>query len=265
MLALAQRNEFVAQVSISEPDHIQSSVTTALKFSGPALINVHAPSPERHGFDQDQTLRQARLAVASRAFPLFRYDPVGDGVFGTRISLQGNQDLLETWTNPDDGQSPTPAHWACTEKRFEAYFSILEDGATTPVAMLEWMELNDRSRQGKTPYIEVATEHDEVIRYSVDPEFVHVVKEQQQSWQTLQELAGLVTPFTDRVEQEVQARLDAAHQAELEALKQEYEQRISEMEQNMKVDMSGRVRDQLVNMMNSRPRRKVDAGPADNQ
>jgi pyruvate-ferredoxin/flavodoxin oxidoreductase len=193
---------------------------------------------------------------------LFRYDPAGEGVFGKRISLEGNQDLLETWTT---GQCPTPAHWACTEKRFKPYFSILEDTAPNPVEMLEWMDLNERSRQGKTPYIEVGTENEETIRYSVDPGFIHIVKEQQQSWQTLQELAGLVTPFTDRVEQEVTEKLGTAHQAELEALKQEYEQRISDMEQNMKVDMSGRVRDQLVNMMNLRPRRKVDTEPADNQ
>jgi len=262
MLALAQRNAYVAQVSISEPDHLQSSVTQAIKFAGPALVNVHAPSPERHGFGQDQTLRQAQLAVASRAFPLFRYDPAGEGVFGRRISLEGNQDLLATWT---DGQCSTPAHWACTEMRFKPYFSILDDDAPTPTEMLEWMDLNERSRQGKTPYIEIGTENQDALRYCVDPGFIHVVKEQQQSWQTLQELAGLVTPFTDRVEQEVQERLEAAHQAELEALKQEYEQRISEMEQNMKVDMSGRVRDQLVNMMNLRPRRKVDSEPADNQ
>jgi pyruvate-ferredoxin/flavodoxin oxidoreductase len=262
LLALAQRNAFVSQVSISAPDHLQSSVAAAITYTGPALINIHAPSPERHGFDQDQTIRQANLAVASRAFPIFTYDPASEGVFGKRISLQGNQDLLETWTT---GQCPTPAHWACTEKRFQPYFSVLEDDDATAVEMLEWMELNERSRVGKTPYIEVFDGNDEARRYSVDPGFIEIVKEQQQGWQTLQELAGLVTPFTDRVEQEVKETLGAVHQAEMEALKQEYEQRISEMEQNAKVDMSARVRDQLVNMMNMRPRRNVDSEPADNQ
>lgn len=267
MLALAQRHAYVAQVSISEPDHLQFSVTAAIKFAGPALINLYAPSPERHGFDQNQTLRQAHLAVASRAFPLFRYDPAGDGVFGTRISLQGNQDQLEIWTKTQAGQYLTPAHWASTESRFKPWFSMLADDAPTPTEMLEWMELTERSRIGKTPYIEVSAENEQedVIRYSVDPGFIHVVKEQQQSWQTLQELAGLVTPFTDRVEQEVQEKLEAVHQTELDTLKKDYEHRISEMEQNMKVDMSGRVRDQLVNLTNLRPRRNTDTESAENQ
>ncbi|MDK1024370.1 MAG: 4Fe-4S binding protein [Gammaproteobacteria bacterium] len=267
MLAMAQRHAYVAQVSISEPDHLQSSVTEAIKFTGPALINVNAPSPERHGFKQNQTLRQAHLAVTSRAFPLFRYNPASAGVFGTRISLQGNQDLLETWTKTAAGQYLTPAHWASAESRFKPWFSMLADDAPTPTEMLEWMDLNERSRKGKTPYIEVSTENEaeDAIRYCVDPGFIHVVEEQRQSWQTLQELAGLVTPFTDRVEQEVQEKLEAAHQTELDALKKDYEQRIIEMQQNMKVDMSGHVRDQLVNLMNLRPRRNTDNESAENQ
>jgi pyruvate-ferredoxin/flavodoxin oxidoreductase len=86
-----------------------------------------------------------------------------------------------------------------------------------------------------------------------------MVEERRQSWQTLQELAGLVTPFTDRVTQEVQEKLNTEHQAELDALKKDYEQRISDLEQNMAVDMSGRVRDQLINLMNQRPRRVASA------
>ncbi len=267
MLALAQRHAYVAQVSISAPDHLHTSVTEAIKFAGPALINVHAPSPERHGFDQFQTLEHARIAVTCRAFPLFRYDPRSDGVFGTRISLQGNLEPLETWLQSEAGVFQTPAHWAIRESRFEPYFAVLADDAPTPTNMLDWMKMNEQSQKGKTPYIELmrGDEAEGLTRYSVDPYLVQIVNMQQQSWQTLQELAGLITPFTERVTLEVEERLEAAHQVEIDALKKEHEQQIRDLEKNMTVDMSDRVRDQLVNMLNQHPAGNRNPKPIENQ
>ena len=73
----------------------------------------------------DRTMEQARLAVASRTMPLFRYDPADEGVFGTRLNLDGNpqhQQILIS--ESDSGQRLTPAHWALTEKRFAGCFSV---------------------------------------------------------------------------------------------------------------------------------------------
>jgi pyruvate-ferredoxin/flavodoxin oxidoreductase len=111
MLALSQRNAYVAQSSIAWPDHFSESLAEALEFRGPALIEVYAPSPSRDGFATEDTIEQARLAVETRVLPLFRYDPRGDGVFGTRISLDGN---------PVDGEAG-PADWALGQARFAAH------------------------------------------------------------------------------------------------------------------------------------------------
>ena len=50
---------------------------------------------------------------------------------------------------------------------------------------------------------------------------------------TLQELAGHVTPFTARVEGEAKANLAVAHQAELNALRAEYEEKLRALEQGV--------------------------------
>ena len=110
LLALAQRNAFVAQTSVANPDHLGDSVAEALRFKGPALIQVYAPSPTRDGFASKEAIDQARLAVEARVLPLFRYDPRVEGVFGTRISLDGN---------PEDSEDlPTPVDWARGQERF---------------------------------------------------------------------------------------------------------------------------------------------------
>ena len=186
-------------------------------------------------------------------------------MFGARLNLAGNPDQLNLWSGDSLVETITPAHWAFTESRFQGCFSLLSDADSSPTEMLEWMTMNERMQKGKTPYIDVAdaANPDNTLRYSVDPCIIEIVKERGQNWQTLQEIAGLVTPFTARVEQQVQEKLNAEHQIELTALKLEYEQRISDLEKNMKVEMSGKVRDQLINLMNQRPKR--DKSAAENE
>ena len=81
----------------------------------------------------------------------------------------------------------------------------------------------------------------------------------------LQELAGHVTPFTARVEQAVKDSLVAEHVAEMDAIKNEYEEKIRTLEQNMVSDMSLRVRDQLVSLMNSKSGQNENSRPVDNE
>jgi hypothetical protein len=68
-----------------------------------------------------------------------------------------------------------------------------------------------------------------------------MVEDRGHAWRTLQELAGLVTPFTARVEQEARENLAAAHQADLDALKREYEAKLRALEEGMQ----GQVHDQI--------------------
>ena len=49
----------------------------------------------------------------------------------------------------------------------------------------------------------------------------------------LQELAGLVTPFTERVEQAARDQVAAAHAAELAAVHADYEARIAALQGEM--------------------------------
>ncbi len=248
LLALAQRNAFIAQTSISDPRHLSQSVLNALRFNGPALINVHAPSPERHGFAMDRTVEQARLAVASRAMPLFRYDPAGEGVFGTRLNLDGNPQPKQILISEGDaGQRLTPAHWALSERRFAGCFSVLGDTDTAPVALEEFLELDTKSRRGKTPCITVGEQPDE-IRYRVNSSLVEMAEEQIQIWRSLQELAGVVTPFTAKVEQEIRETVAGEHKAEIDAQKQESEERIHELQQSVKMEIAAKIRGRLLEL-----------------
>ncbi|MDP7094397.1 MAG: 4Fe-4S binding protein [Gammaproteobacteria bacterium] len=248
LLALAQREAYIAQTSIANPVHLSQSILGALQFDGPALINVHAPSPERHGFSMDGAMEQARLAVASRTMPLFRYDPTGEGVFGTRLDLEGNLQPQQVLISAGDGeQQLTPVHWALTEKRFAGCFSVLADDDPAPVSFEEFFQLDAKNRSRKTPYITVGEEADEV-RYRISTNLVAMAGKRIQIWRTLQELAGVVTPFTARVEEEIQARVADEHQAELGAQKQESEKQIQQLQQTVEMEIAAKIRGRLLEL-----------------
>lgn len=232
LLSLARRGACIAQTSLGVPNHLMQSLTAAFSFPGPALIHLHAPSPARHGFAAERSVQQARLAAEARVLPLFLYDPRGEGVFGSRISLDSNPQPLQTWTGDGADEALTPASWALTEKRFSGYFTPLAEDSPNPVALAEYLELEASAQDGKTAFVSRG-QNGKRARFAVDPAMLRVCAERRQAWRTLQELGGLVTPFTARVKQLAAEETAVAHQAELAALRAEYEQRLDDLKAGM--------------------------------
>ncbi len=248
LLALAQRNAYVAQTSIANPLHLGESMLQALRYDGPALLQVYAPSPTRHGFASDQAIAQADLAIRSRAMPLFRYDPSGDGVFGSRISLDGNPEATETMAAHDGGeQRLSAADWAIGQQRFRANFQPLAADAAAPLALHEWLQLDTRSRQKKTPYVATGQGEQEQ-RYSMTAAMSEMAAHCAEAWQTLQELAGIVTPFTERLEEQIRAEVAAGHQAELDAQTEDANARIQEIQKKTETEIAGKIRSRLLDL-----------------
>jgi len=248
LLALAQRNAFVAQTSVADPVHLGESMLQALGYDGPALIQVYAPSPTRHGFASEQTLALAQLAITCRAMPLFRYDPTAEGVFGSRISLEGNPAPKETLVPDADGERLlTPADWALGQQRFASSFQPLANDAPAQSPLHEWLQLDAKRRSGKTPYVATGSS-DEERRYSMAPAMADMADQCLQAWRTLQELAGIVTPFTERLEQEIRAEVAAEHRAELDAQKQASEEQILQMQEKTQVEIASKIRSRLLQL-----------------
>ncbi len=242
-IALSQRKAYVAQSSIATPRHLGNSFLRALAFEGPALLQVYAPSPNRHGFASSQSIEMAELAVTSRTLPLFRYDPGADGAFGSRISLEENPVPHEALVDHEEARL-TPADWAIRQDRFAACFAALDESAPTPTPLHDWLELDGRGRARKTPFICRDGE-----RYSMTPAMLDVVSQCVGSWRTLQELAGIVTPFTSDVEQRVRAELAAGHQSEIDAMKQSFDDRIHAIHAETEAEIAGKIRSRLLQLV----------------
>ena len=247
LMALAQRRAYVAQTSIAAPEHFHQSLCEALSFTGPALIRMHTPSPQRHGFAPYKTVEQARQAVACRAFPLFRYQPKGEGVFGLRISLEGNPEPRLDWVNHASEQPLTPLMWALEEGRFTHHFTPINDTDPASISINDWLQLDAAERENK-PAVLSMTVNGEQIRYQISNAMMASIEETSHVWRTLQELAGLVTPFTEMVNRDAEARVASERQAELDALKQEHEKQLHDLQQELQGTMAEQVKSQLLEL-----------------
>ncbi|MEW6742969.1 MAG: 4Fe-4S binding protein [Planctomycetota bacterium] len=241
--ALSFRDTFVLQSSLAHLDHLGPGLARALAHEGPAIIHLHAPSPQLHGFARDRAIDQTRLAVASRAYPLFSFDPGSKGHFGTRLDISGNPEANSEWVRGADGEILTPAHWAVTEERFAAHFSPLGE-ALNPIALTEYIVLPDRERKGKTPFITVLRE--EPKRLALSGEMAAMVERRARDWRVLQELCGKVTPFTETIRAEAEKAVQAQHARELEALRREYEQKIAQLRTEFASEAARNIKERLL-------------------
>ena len=152
-IMVAHGDAYVAQVAASNINHLYKAMMEANAYPGAAVVIAYAPCMPEHLISDDAATRQAKLAVDSRAFPLFTFDPRRGTKLSERLSLQGNPATKEDWTKSPDGTPFDFISFARTEGRFEKHF----DKAGNPSVELQ------RSQEDRL-----------------------------QNWQTLQEMAGII-------------------------------------------------------------------------
>lgn len=122
-IAMMHPNTFVAQTVGPMINHFYRSVEQALDYQGPALVNVYTTCQPEHQVADDLSCQQAVLAVESRAFPVFIYNPNNGGAMASRLSLQGNPSLSHDWHTRKSEDKPYDfVEFARTEGRFSKLF-----------------------------------------------------------------------------------------------------------------------------------------------
>lgn len=122
-IAMMHPNTFVAQTVASIPNHFYKCILDAASYEGPAVVNTFTTCQPEHGVADDMARHQAKLAVESRAFPVFVYDPRKGESIKERLSLQGNPAAKEDWyVVPKTGEKIDFVSFARTEGRFAKQF-----------------------------------------------------------------------------------------------------------------------------------------------
>ena len=96
-IAAMHPHVYVAQTVTALPNHFYRCIMEANEFEGPSIISVYTTCQPEHGVADDVAQRQARLAVDTRAFPIFVFDPRKGPRFQDKWSLRGNPSPNRDW------------------------------------------------------------------------------------------------------------------------------------------------------------------------
>ncbi|MBT4060123.1 MAG: 4Fe-4S dicluster domain-containing protein [Euryarchaeota archaeon] len=150
-IAAMHPDVYVAQTVTSLPNHFYKCIMEANEFDGPAVISVYTTCQPEHGVADDASARQSRLAVDSRAFPIFTFDPRKGPRFQDMWSLKGNPSVNNDWhkRKNTDGEKVEVRFrdFAASEGRFRKQFR--GDGPSEAILAAEddrlafWHRLQD--------------------------------------------------------------------------------------------------------------------------
>ncbi len=122
-IAMMHPDTFVASTTAAHVNHFYRTVLDAASFPGPSVIVVYTTCQPEHGVADNMSYHQAKLAVNSRAFPLFIYDPRKGSTIRERLSLKGNPAMKDDWyKHPKTGEQIDFTYFARTEGRFGKQF-----------------------------------------------------------------------------------------------------------------------------------------------
>ncbi|MEJ2530337.1 MAG: 2-oxoacid:acceptor oxidoreductase family protein [Halioglobus sp.] len=219
LIAMAHRTTYVMQSTMAHANHMIEGFIQGLMARRPALFNLYTSCQPEHGIGDDMGHEQAKLAVESRAYPLFRYNPDNGKTPQECFDLDGNPALYEDWPTytlsyTEGGRDKTMelpmtfADFAMTEARFRKHFRMAPPDTwhENMVPLAAFMDLDEDAREGKFPFVWTVDRRNRLSRLLVDATMVKSSEERRDFWIMLKAIAGVKPPeavVTDDVEERV--------------------------------------------------------------
>jgi pyruvate-ferredoxin/flavodoxin oxidoreductase len=205
LIGMAHRTSFVLQSSIAHTTHLLEGYIDGLNSRRPALFNIYATCQPEHGIGDDMSEHQSKLAVESRGYPLFRFDPDAGTTFEECCSIEGNPEIDADWpsytlkyVNGEDKEAEmtvplTFGDFAMTEGRFRKHFRKAppETWNEDMIELAEFIDLDEEDREGKFPYIWGVDAKNRLMRVVVAEELVRSTEERRTFWRQLKSLVGV--------------------------------------------------------------------------
>lgn len=225
-MALGLNSAFVLQCSSALLHRSGDSITTGMRYDGPALFSVFSGAGASAPHIAPYLL--AAAATESRAFPTFSYDPSAGPDWAHRFDLSNNPQVGDDWVHrrmdyedenlqrQTEDLAFTFVDFAVSDRRYGRYCQ--------PKLHAEWSDamlpVADRLIQpgtaddGKLPYVLTVGADDRLRRTVIDDRLVAAAAGCSDAWRQLQELAGINNSHANRL----LAQERAAWQAERELL-----------------------------------------------
>lgn len=162
---------------------------------------------------------QAKLAVESRAYPLFRYNPDLGNRPRECFDLEGNPAIDQDWPTyelkyVENGRQKsmelpmTFADFAATEIRFRKHFRVAppETWNEKMVPLADFLDLPEDQRDGQVPYIWSVNRERQLMRLLVAPPIIESCEDRRNFWSMLRAISRVGEKTLDRTEIEADVR-----------------------------------------------------------
>ncbi|MCG8318195.1 MAG: 2-oxoacid:acceptor oxidoreductase family protein [Cytophagales bacterium] len=221
LIAMAHRNTYVLQATLANTSQMIEGFIDGLMTRRPALFNLYTTCQPEHGVGDDLGVHQAKLAVESRAYPVFKYNPDHGVKAEDAFDLSGNPAMDRIWPNYqlkylENGREKsmevamTFADFAITEGRFRKHFrrAPRDTWNENMVPLTAFLEMDAGEREGKFPFIWAVDRKQHLSRVLVAKEMVHSCEERRDFWIMLRALAGIETDKVEAVDIEQKVRTE---------------------------------------------------------
>ncbi len=204
LIGMAHRTTYILQSTAAHASHMIEGFIQGLKARRPALFNLYTSCQPEHGIGDDMSAHQAKLAVESRAYPLFRYDPDAGTTPQECFDLDGNPAPDQDWPTytlkyREGGRERemevplTFADFAVTEVRFRRHFRLAPPDTwnSSMMPLPEFLELDPEAREGIYPFVWSVNRNNELTRLLVAQPMVDSCEDRRGFWNMLRSLGGL--------------------------------------------------------------------------
>jgi len=228
LIAMAHRTTYVLQSTIARPNHMIEGFIEGLMTKRPAIFNCYTSCQPEHGIGDDMGRHQAKLAIESRAYPLFRFNPDKGKTAAECFDLDGNPAINQDWpsyklTYAEGLREKTMdlpmtfADFAVTEVRFRKHFRMaaVDTWNENMLPLAEFLDLALDDREGKFPFIWTVDKQNKLGRLIVDKIMVESCEERRDFWIMLRSIAGVDKPITpaedleSKLRQEIVSKISA--------------------------------------------------------
>ena len=202
LITMAHRTTYFMQSTMANANHMIEGFVQGLMSRRPALFNLYTSCQPEHGIGDDMGHHQAKLAVESRAYPLFRYDPDRGNTIAECLDLDGNPAMNLDWPvakidyvergKQKQMEIPTTfVDFAVTETRFRKHFRKVPRDAWNEDMILvsDYLDLDEDDREDKVPYVWALDAKQELSRLLVAEPMVQSAAERRDFWVMLKDLA----------------------------------------------------------------------------
>jgi pyruvate-ferredoxin/flavodoxin oxidoreductase len=203
LVAMAHRTTYFLQSTMAYSNHMIEGFVQGLMSRRPALFNLYTSCQPEHGIGDDMGHHQAKLAVESRTYPLFKYDPDRGSTAAECFDLDGNPAIDRDWpvtkiNYVERGQekemelSTTFVDFAVTETRFRKHFRKVPRDAwhENMILVSDYLELDADDREDKVPYVWALDANRELSRLLVAEPMIKSAEERRDFWIMLRAIAG---------------------------------------------------------------------------